>query len=203
MSYPAAMDDTFASLLGDDAAQAFEYERVFRSQIIVAAITLELQIDRIIAWYFCSDEAKHPLLYSLIFHDAEVRYSAKVTILKKLLQLAYPELSAPFAFLPRELRKLGELRNKLAHCDIEVAPNASSSPAGVTIIRYRNGTRETEFISTDQVDMALQTFRTLREALALVLLVIRDTARGVLEPGTVTKLASFGAPLARKLPQSK
>ena len=199
------MDDAFASLLRDDAAQAFEYERVFRSQIIVAAITLELQIDRVIAWYFCSDETKHPLLYSLIFHDAEVTYSAKVNILKKLLRLAYPELSAPFAFLPRELRKLGELRNKLAHCDIEVPPHASPSSAiaGVTIIRYRNGARETEFISTDQVDKALQTYRTLREAMALVLLVIRDTARGVLEPGTVTKLASFGEPLGRKIPQPK
>jgi hypothetical protein len=197
------MDDAFDPFLGEDVVLLMEYERVFRSQIIAAAITLEAEIDRIIAWHFCPDATKHPLLYSLIFREAEVTYKAKVIILKKLLKLAYPELSAPFAFLPRELLALGELRNKLAHCDIEIPPKAGPPSAikGVTITSYRDGKRQTQLITPDEVNMKLETCRILRQALALILLIVRDPAKGALEVGAVTKLASFGAPLARKIPK--
>ena len=130
------------------------YDRAFRSQIIYEAIALESLLDGIIAWHFCSDATKHPLLFTLIFKEGEISFGKKIRMLSKLLKQCYPDLKPTFGALPKRLNALRELRNRFAHSEVVLPdePPPPDSAAGVTLRYFRDGALVDEFIQKTRID---------------------------------------------------
>lgn len=156
------------------------YERLFRSQIISEAIALESVVDEIVAWHFCADDRKHPLLFTLIFKEGEISFGKKIRILAKLLRQCYPDLKSTFGTLPKRLDALRSLRNKLAHCDV-VLPDEPASPGaaeGVTLRYFKDGEQVEEFIARRQVDRTVAECRYLQVMALALRVMIQGRATG-------------------------
>jgi hypothetical protein len=95
--------------IADDVRIALDYERLFRSQIISDAADAEASVDRLIAWHFCPDRAKHGLFFALMFREGEIFLSTKLKIAKKLLRRYHPDLADRGAFWITGLNRLREL----------------------------------------------------------------------------------------------
>jgi hypothetical protein len=188
------LDDFKTDLLKREAELTLSYERLFRSQIIAEAILLERLLDRIIAAYFCPDESKHVLLYSFLFRDTEISFNSKRIVVKKLLKRAFPPIWESFSFFANRLEKLGEFRNKFAHCEI-VLPEALEAPSaldGVTLRYYKGGEEVTEHIPSATVKRWVEECRCLASAGIVLLTALRIAQKRVLEGELLDHITEAG-----------
>lgn len=179
-----------------------EYDRLFRSQLIYEAIALEGQLDKIIAWHFCPDEAKHGLLFSLVFREGQIGFSAKIQVIRKLLKHAYPELREGFGHLPKALDRLRALRNKFAHSEVVLPddPPSADSASGVTLKSWKDGSQVQEFVSRASVDQQLKESMVLLVTAVVLEDLLRKRALGTAnskdEAGSIALAKTLSARLA-------
>jgi len=76
---------------------------------------VENEIENIITTHFCRERNPAPLFKSLIFGVGEVTFSKKISILEKILEVAYPDLWKECKWVISRLNAIRRLRNKFAH----------------------------------------------------------------------------------------
>lgn len=105
-----------------------------------AAVSLETEIEQILATHFC-DKDKHAVFITLMFIVGQVTFSQKTIMLKKLLKHSYPDLLTASPNLFKNLDKIRELRNKLAHSTSNVfeLTGSSTEPLRTTLKSYKDG----------------------------------------------------------------
>ncbi|MGE0864516.1 MAG: hypothetical protein AB7P34_11500 [Vicinamibacterales bacterium] len=180
---------------------AIMYDRAIRSQILFEAIALESVLDSIIAWLFCADEGKHPLLFSLIFGDGQISFSKKIVILRKLIRQIYPDLNNEFGWLPNRLDRIRMLRNKFAHAE-GVLPDNPPPPerrSGATLRYFKDGKRIEEFISKDYVDDVIAESRYLQITATMLQVVVSDRATGCVHDDQLNGLRAAAALLKKRI----
>jgi hypothetical protein len=128
------------------------YDRIFRSQVLWEAISLEESLATIIAKHFCSSDEKHELFFALIFQEGQISFAAKIKIFRKMLKICYPTWKPILDPWITRLDSIRDIRNKFAHGRL-VLPNAAPtglaaalSSEGVTLERFSGGKRVQEFI---------------------------------------------------------
>ena len=95
--------------------KSLKLDHDIRSQIIFSSIMVENEIENIITTHFCRERNPAPLFKSLIFGVGEVTFSKKITILEKILEVAYPDLWKECKWVISRLNAIRRLRNKFAH----------------------------------------------------------------------------------------
>jgi hypothetical protein len=148
-------------LLKHQIEYTLNVDRLFRSQIIYEVISLEAEVETIVASYFCGDVAKHPLFFELVF--GEITFSQKTKILRKILKLAFPELLETFKPLLNGMDTVRTLRNRFAHQQsvLPVAPHSGELPESIKLRSYRDGQVVEEEVTRSAVDAAVSDCRTL------------------------------------------
>ena len=107
------------SELGRQLKQLDELAKDIRGSILEQAIWIERLIENIIAWHFCPEEDKRYQFFSLVINGTDITFSSKIKILKKLLELYYPDLSQKYPKVTKELNKVRDFRNKIAHAMLD------------------------------------------------------------------------------------
>jgi hypothetical protein len=161
-------------------AIALEYERLFRSRVIANAADAEASVDRIIAWHFCPDQAKHDLFYATLFRESALGLRKKLLIVRRILKAEHADLVKPAAFWIRGLDRLGNLRNKLAHGRMEY-PKEAPPPeevAGVSVWWPKpTGELALELISRAKVDEQVRQAQHLIMAGVCLARIVEDRAQ--------------------------
>lgn len=160
-----------------------KYEQKIRTAIISVAISLESEIEQIIAWHFCQDESKHLLFLSLMFNDGQVTLSQKIVILRKLFRESYPDLYQQFSGIFSQLDKIRELRNKLAHSqhtipELRIGKKIEKPQKGIHLEYYKNGKSVSEFISLQTVEEISHKARVYPELLFYIREEIKSRIQG-------------------------
>ena len=135
------------------------YDRLFRSQLLYQAISLEGVVDEIIAWHFCPDPMKHGLFMALLFREGEIGFAKKIRILRRLHRASYPDLDEPFKFLLKRLELLRELRNKFAHSRLvmpDEAPPADKAEGVRLGYLKASGEWVEEYVARSTVDQQVK-----------------------------------------------
>lgn len=161
------------------------YDRLFRSQIIYEAIDLEGFVDKMIAWYFCPEKAKHGLLFASLFREGELGLSKKLRILKRLLVASHPDLLKVGGFWIKKLDKLRDLRNKFAHGKLVLPddPPPAEKAEGVSLRWPKpNGEEAEEFISKTFIDRWVSECRHLGVAGLCLELIVEKRETGNVDP---------------------
>lgn len=178
-----------------------EYDRLFRSHLLYEAIELEGRLDKIIAWHFCSDEAKHGLLFSLVFREGEIGFSAKIQVLRKLLKNAYPDLKDAFGYMASALHRLRALRNKFAHSQVVLPndPQAVEEATGVTLKYFKDGREVEEFVSREAVDRQMEECKYLGVVAVILELLIEKRSCGTASPEEEERFKALATALRSKV----
>jgi hypothetical protein len=180
----------------------WERDRLMRSQVIYEAIDLESAVERIILFHFCPDAARHDLFISLLFRDGEVSFSQKIKMLRKLLKLCYPKLSAAFAFLPTHLDKLRRLRNDFAHLPLDLPAEPGSSDLRAEEVRLRSvkdGARITHGVAQDQVNRVVEQCRDLTMAAVFLAMATRKGGTGQADDEFTNMIAELGEQIGERV----
>ena len=108
----------------DDRPRTDEYvSRIMQLDHLIRGCTLnhstviEHSMGRIIAYHFQMDKERRNLFFSLIMNDPSMTYSRKMSILRDLLKISYPEILGRNKELVKDLRKVMEWRNRISHCN--------------------------------------------------------------------------------------
>jgi hypothetical protein len=156
-----------------------EMDGIVRTQVLYRAIAIEGTLDRIIAWYFCPDEAKHAGFFSLIFREGEMTFASKIRILRKIFKAAYPPLAKLFPKVFKVLDELRELRNKFAHCEVVIPEELSHVDLGQLKLRYFKDNKEViEPISIESVNERIATYLSWHKVLVLYEVLVRQKTLG-------------------------
>jgi len=148
------------------------------------AADAEASVDRLIAWHFCPDRAKHGLFYRLLFVEGQIPFSRKIEIAKKLLKAFHPDLGKAAGFWIRGLHRLRELRNKLAHNRMQLPqdPPSPEKADGVSLwVLTPTGESVLEFLPRSDVDRQVRHSRHLIIAGVCISRIVQDRA---LQQGT-------------------
>lgn len=94
----------------------------FRGKIINHAIYIEMILSDTLAYYFCNDEEKKNLCFSIVFNNIELTFSAKIKILDTIFKINEPELKAKFPKLIDKLTNIRNCRNRIAHSLLDTTP---------------------------------------------------------------------------------
>jgi hypothetical protein len=143
--------------LAKDIELNYKADSLIRARIIHCAIAIDRYLEEIIARHFCADETKL-LSFRSIFTDAEISFSQKTKIAKKLIKNNYPDIYAEISPLFNKIDKLRELRNKMAHCELVIPdePIPSESQSTITIRYYKDGEIKTESFTKKQISEIAQ-----------------------------------------------
>jgi hypothetical protein len=125
--------------------QAFVLDQRIRSRVIYNSILLENAVQKIITTHFCRERGEEILFSSLMFREGQITFSKKITILGKLLKLAYPDLYKQCKWAIAQIDKVREIRNDFAHSETTVliddaVKQAQGEPIeGVTLESWKDG----------------------------------------------------------------
>ncbi len=124
------------------AVQLHAYVREWRGAVLNHVAVIEKEIAHIISHYFCKEE-KRDVFYSEIATAEFFSYRNKVSILKKILQKEYDFFWKEHSNLTKELGKIGDFRNVMAHATIDVTDDAlrRHPKKGVGFVSFQNGQR--------------------------------------------------------------
>ena len=133
-------DDKFKSarLIHDKA-------RDFRGRFLNHLAVIERDIALLLSAYFCTDD---PLKQELFFNQIACRMQLeqKRTLLAQIVERDYPRYWEENGQFLQDLKKLQELRNKLAHSVVDVSTAALERPIdqGIGFIQWKGGVPITE-----------------------------------------------------------
>lgn len=177
---------------------SFDYDRMFRSQIIYEATALEGQLENIIACHFCSDEDKHLSFIAFLFNRAEVPFSKKIEIVEAILNEHYADLLKDLPGLINKLNSVRNLRNKFAHSELVLSEERLKEvPKGLYLRRInRDGKVIEDFIKSEDADKNIATANNLGFFVFYLYLEIRNRIKGEKH----NQLKGFLAALKAKYP---
>lgn len=137
--------------------QVSELAGNFRGRFIEQAIGIERLTEDIIATAFCKDEYRRRLFFSLVLNDAELTFSRKTIIFKKLLELAYPKLLQEHPKLIDSIDKIRRLRNRLAHSMLDKSDAYLSKRLTdqIQLCFFEDGQEKTQVITSKEMRQRL------------------------------------------------
>ncbi len=91
----------------------YDLSKEIRGSFLDQAIAIEMLITDIISRHFCPEEARRSLFFSLV--PPELTFSTKIRILETILELCYPDLLEKYPTLIKEIKKIKNFRNRVAH----------------------------------------------------------------------------------------
>ena len=130
----------------DWVGHVMSLQRDIRGGILEAAIRVERTLDLVLANHFCeSGSERWWQLYSLVLIESRLLFRRKCDIVLELLETVYPDLSSGYPKLKKDLERIVDMRNKVAHLEPMVPSGFGTGklPDHIILTRYRRGKRET------------------------------------------------------------
>ena len=146
------------SALDRQLMRVFEQAKNVRGLFLEQAIFIENLIGDIIAGHFCPEENRRRLLFSLIINDRNFTFSSKIKILKQLLKLRYPELGEKYPEVIKELKKVMEFRNKVAHRMLDSSEQflAKKLTDRIQLVYFKDGQEKREVVTVKDMQKRLR-----------------------------------------------
>ena len=117
-----------------------DYER--RGEIIARTVNLERIIDTFIASYFCHEDKKRDELLLLILSTERITYENKRHVLKWICETYAKDLIKQYPTLFKDLQKIGEFRNILAHNHLDTDGFVQYETKQTTVINKYKSKKE-------------------------------------------------------------
>ena len=115
-----------------EKAEVLESE--MRGRFLSGVVALETMMDSFLAKHFCYLSGQMDLFVSLVLRKLD--YRRKQEIISTLLKQHYPELATQFKSLDTDLLAIAQMRNKLAHLQVELDSLKGESPKSLNFFEY-------------------------------------------------------------------
>lgn len=97
----------------------FDLSTEIRGKFLDQAISIEMLIDDIVSRHFCPEKDRRNLLFSLV--TPELTFSTRIKILETVLERCYPNLLRKYPNLIKEVGRIRDFRNKIAHSMLDTS----------------------------------------------------------------------------------
>jgi hypothetical protein len=104
----------------EKVAKVIEYDMIIRGAYLAHVISIEGLVKDIILYHFCPDEDKRKQFISLILNGRDYTPSG-TEILEKVLDIHYHDLTQRYPKLIKDLNKIRQFRNSLAHSMLDTS----------------------------------------------------------------------------------
>lgn len=124
-----------------------ELTKEIRGSFLSQAIAIENFVGDVITFHFCLEENRQNLFFSLV--TGEISFSRKIKILKKILEIEYPELLKENTELINNLDKIKRFRNTLVHSMLDNSDDflEKKHQDRIRVVYYKDGEKKTRTIT--------------------------------------------------------
>lgn len=124
-----------------------------RAPFLEQAIAIDRLVADIISQHFCPNEEKRNLFFSLITNGTTITFSASINMLKTLLKVCYPDLDDKHSELIRELEKIRDFRNRIAHSMLDTSDEylEKGYTDRIRLVFHRDGEQKHQIITKDEI----------------------------------------------------
>ncbi|GAH13880.1 unnamed protein product, partial [marine sediment metagenome] len=129
----------------------YDVSKEIRGRFLDQAIPIEMLIDDIISWHFCPEDTRQSLFFSLV--SPKLTFSNKIKILETILQIYYPDLVKKHQNLIKEINKIRDFRNRIAHSLLDASDEFLEKGYNdrIRLVFYRNGEKKHQVITMDNI----------------------------------------------------
>lgn len=137
--------------LEEQLNRVFNLSKEIRGSFLDQAIPIEMLIDDIISHHFCPEEARRIFFFSIT--TPEISFSNKIKILETILKNSYPDLIEKHSELFREIRKVKDFRNRIAHSILDTTDAFLKKKYGdrIRLEFYKKGEKKHLVIKLDDM----------------------------------------------------
>lgn len=152
----------------------FNLSTNIRGRFLDQVIVIERLIDDIISRHFCPEDYRFHLLFSLV--ATELTFHSRIKTLKTVLECCYPELLGKHPNLIKDIKKIKEFRNKIAHSMLDSSEDFLEKEYDdrIRLEFYRKGEKKYLVVKKDDIMERLK-------ACSQVVLALVDIQREVMQ----------------------
>lgn len=166
---------------GKQLKKITKLENEIRGSYLNQSIHIEGLIGDIISRYFCIEEKRRKLLFSIVITESNLSFHKKVEILKKIIELQYPDMKVAYPTLIDTLeQKIIPFRNRLAHSMLDNSEDflAKNYPDRIRLTFYKQGLAKSQDITTSDIEKRLGIgFEVVTQLMEIQQLVIERTTK--------------------------
>jgi len=166
---------------GKQLKKITKLENEIRGSYLNQSINIEGLVGDIISRYFCIEEKRRKMLYSIVITESNLSFHRKVEILKKIIDLQYPDMKDAFPTLIDTLeKKIIPFRNRLAHSMLDNSEDflAKNYPDRIRLTFYNQGLAKAQDISISDINKRLSIgFGVVTQLMEIQQLVIERTTK--------------------------
>lgn len=151
-----------------------ELSTEIRGKFLDQAIPIEWIIDDIISQHFCPEETRRMLYFSSV--PPELTFFSKTRIFKTILEICYPDLLEKHHNVMKEIEKIRNFRNKIAHSILEATPNFLKNGYNdrIRLGYYEKGEKKCLVVKKEDIKEKLK-------ACSRVLIALKDVQKEVIQ----------------------